>query len=87
MTAQLNTRAARIRIEDTWSDAFAMQSITMVAELRPEEHGTHTLLVDVARLSKVAWCKTQVAPFLSPDDEQVQAFGRRSALRESLLSL
>ena len=36
---------------------------------------------------KVAWRSTQNEPFFSAKDKQVEAFGRRSALRESLLSL
>ena len=40
----------------------------------------------VAGLGKVAWRKTQEESF-SAKDEQVQAFDRRSAVRESLLSL
>ena len=41
----------------------------------------------VAGLGKVAWRETQEEPCFSAEDEQVQAFGRRSGLRESLLSL
>ena len=41
----------------------------------------------VAGLSKVVWRKTQEIALLSVTGEQVQAFGRWSALRESLLSL
>ena len=41
----------------------------------------------VVGLGKVAWRKTQEESFSSAKDEQVQAFGRRTALRKSLLSL
>ena len=41
----------------------------------------------VAGLGKVAWLKNARKYFFSAKDEQVQGFGRRSALRASLLSL
>ena len=41
----------------------------------------------VAGQGKVAWRKNATKPFFFAENKQVQVFGRRSALRESLLSL
>ena len=41
----------------------------------------------VAGLGKVAWRKTPPESFFSAKVERAQAFNRRSALRESLLSI
>ena len=51
-----------------------------------ENIGVKETVQNVAGLGKVAWRQTQEEPIFSAKDEQVHAFDRRPALRESPLS-